>query len=106
MLVELHIRNFAIIDEVALEFGPGLNVLSGETGAGKTIVINALGLLIGGRASPEMVRTDSKEALVEGLFELEGESLAPEVAQVLGEEACREMLIKRIIAEGGRSRGL
>jgi DNA repair protein RecN (Recombination protein N) len=106
MLVELHIRKFAIIDEVALEFGPGLNVLSGETGAGKTIVINALSLLIGGRASPEMIRTDSKEALVEGFFELEGESLAPEVAQVLGEEACREMLIKRIIAEGGRSRVL
>ena len=106
MLVELHIRNFAIIDEVALEFGPGLNVLSGETGAGKTIVMNAMGLLIGGRASPEMIRIDSKEALVEGLFELEGENPAPDVAQALGEETRREILIKRIIAEGGRSRVL
>ncbi len=106
MLVELHIRNFAIIDEVALEFGPGLNVLSGETGAGKTIVMNAMGLLIGGRASPEMIRTDSKEALVEGLFELEGENPAPEMTPALEEGTRREMLIKRIIAEGGRSRVL
>ena len=78
MLVELRIRNFAIIDEVALEFGAGLNVLSGETGAGKTIVMNALGLLIGGRASPDMIRAGQKEALVEGLFELEGEAPLPE----------------------------
>jgi len=106
MLVELHIRNFAIIDEVALEFGPGLNVLSGETGAGKTIVMNAMGLLIGGRASPEMIRTDSKEALVEGLFELEGEIPAPEMTPALEEGTRREILIKRIIAEGGRSRVL
>jgi len=106
MLVELRIRSFAIIDEVALEFGAGLNVLSGETGAGKTIVMNALGLLIGGRASPEMIRVDKKEALVEGLFELEGEGPAAEMAQAPGEEARREILIKRVIAEGSRSRVL
>ncbi len=106
MLVELHIRNFAIIDEVALEFGPGLNVLSGETGAGKTIVMNAMGLLIGGRASPEMIRTDSKEALVEGLFDLDGENLAPEMTPASEDGTRREMLIKRVIAEGGRSRVL
>ncbi len=75
MLLELRIRNFAIIDQVALEFGPGLNVLSGETGAGKTIIMNALGLLLGMRASPEMVRADHKEAVVEGLFQVEGEGL-------------------------------
>ncbi len=106
MLVELRIRNFAIIDEVALEFGSGLNVLSGETGAGKTIVMNALGLLIGGRASPEMIRVDKKEALVEAIFELEGEGPAPELAQPPSEQARREMLIKRVIAEGSRSRVL
>jgi len=106
MLVELRIRNFAIIDEVALEFGPGLNALSGETGAGKTIVMNALGLLIGGRASPEMIRVDKKEALVEAMFELEGEGPAPELAQSPSEDARREILIKRVIAEGSRSRVL
>ncbi|HTY56108.1 MAG TPA: AAA family ATPase, partial [Candidatus Binataceae bacterium] len=106
MLVELRIRSFAIIDEIALEFGSGLNVLSGETGAGKTIVMNALGLLIGGRASPEMIRPDKKDALVEGMFELEGESAAPEIVQAFNDAAPRDILIKRIIAEGGRSRVL
>ena len=57
MLLELHIRNFAIIEEADLEFGAGLNVLSGETGAGKTIILSALGLLLGSRASPDMIRS-------------------------------------------------
>ena len=73
MLAELRIRNFAIIEEAALEFGAGLNILSGETGAGKTIILSALGLLLGERASPDIIRTDAKEAVVEALFELEGE---------------------------------
>ena len=104
MLLELRIRNFAIIDEVALEFGAGLNVLSGETGAGKTIIMNALGLLIGGRASPEMIRTDKKDALVEGLFELDGEAPMPDSVLPASDGTQREILIKRIIAESSRSR--
>jgi DNA repair protein RecN (Recombination protein N) len=104
MLLELRIRNFAIIDEVALEFGAGLNVLSGETGAGKTIIMNALGLLIGGRASPEMIRADKKDALVEGLFELDGEAPMPDSVRPGNDSAEREILIKRIIAESSRSR--
>src|SRR6266852_2487450 len=71
MLLELRIRNFAIIEEAHLEFGAGLNVLSGEAGARKTIILSALGLLLGSRASPEMIRSGEKEAQVEGLFELE-----------------------------------
>ena len=62
MLLELRIRNFAIIEQMGLEFGPGLNVLSGEAGAGKTIIMNALGLLLGMRASPEMVRAVASHA--------------------------------------------
>src|SRR5690349_24476141 len=104
MLLELRIRNFAIIEEAALAFGPGLNVLSGETGAGKTIILSALGLLLGGRASPELIRTDAKEATVEGLFELEGESVLEGIAERPADQ--RELLVKRIIAEGGRSRVL
>ncbi len=65
MLLELNIRNFAIIEEARLEFGAGLNVLSGETGAGKTIILNALGLLLGSRASPDMIRAGEKDAVVE-----------------------------------------
>jgi DNA repair protein RecN (Recombination protein N) len=104
MLVELRIRNFAIIEEASLCFGPGLNVLSGETGAGKTIIMSALGLLLGARASSDVIRVGQKEALVEGLFELEGEATAADVSEWLG-EGQRELLIRRVIgAETSRSR--
>jgi DNA repair protein RecN (Recombination protein N) len=104
MLTALRIRNFAIIEEASLALGPGLNVLSGETGAGKTIIMTALGLLLGGRASPEMVRAGAKEAVVEAVFELEGEVPPEEARQWLSEDNPRELLIRRVIAEGGRSR--
>ena len=68
MLRELRIKNFAVIDEAALDFGAGLNVLTGETGAGKTIVLNALGLISGGRVSAEIIRHGEEEASVEALF--------------------------------------
>jgi DNA repair protein RecN (Recombination protein N) len=105
MLLELNIRNFAIIEEAHLEFGAGLNVLSGETGAGKTIILSALGLLLGSRASPDMIRAGEKEAVVEGLFEFEGEGAIPEPAARDRDAGRRQMLIRRVIAEGGgRSR--
>ena len=101
MLLELHIRNFAIIEEAHLEFGAGLNVLSGETGAGKTIILSALGLLLGSRASPDMIRAGEKEAVVEGLFELEGEPAIPELAGRRLDGSRRELIVRRVIAEGG-----
>src|ERR1700685_773334 len=105
MLLELNIRNFAIIEEAQLEFGAGLNVLSGETGAGKTIILSALGLLLGSRASPDMIRAGEKEAIVEGMFELEGEAAMPELAARKRDGGRRELLVRRGIAEGGgRSR--
>src|SRR5258705_2879188 len=104
MLLELNIRNFAIIEEAHLEFGAGLNVLSGETGAGKTIILSALGLLLGSRASPDMIRAGEKEAQVEGLFELEGETAMPELAERTRDGTRRELIVRRGIAEGGRSR--
>jgi DNA repair protein RecN (Recombination protein N) len=105
MLVELRIRNFAIIEGAALRFGPGFNVLSGETGAGKTIIMTALGLLLGGRASPDMIRAGQNEAVVEGLFELEGEAPPPEGAPDFADSNHRELLIRRTLAaDGGRSR--
>src|SRR5579864_8542831 len=104
MLLELRIRNFAIIEEAHLEFGAGLNVLSGETGAGKTIILSALGLLLGSRASPDMIRAGEKEAQVEGLFELEGETAMPELAERTRDGTRRELIVRRIIAEGARSR--
>jgi DNA repair protein RecN (Recombination protein N) len=102
MLLELRIRNFAIIQEATLEFSPGLNILSGETGAGKTIILTALGLLLGGRASPDMIRAGETDATVEAMFELEGEAALDGFPD--RDRAQRELLVRRLIAEGGRSR--
>ncbi len=104
MLRELRIRNFATIEEATLSFGPGLNVLSGETGAGKTIIMTAAGLLLGGRASPELIRTGTKEAVVEGIFVLEAEALPAGMPEWLDSENPRDLVVRRVIAEGGRSR--
>jgi len=72
MLTELHIQNFAIIDKLDLRFGPGLIILTGETGAGKSIILDAVVMLIGGKADTTFVRTDSEAAFVEGVFQLRG----------------------------------
>ncbi|MGA1843820.1 MAG: DNA repair protein RecN [bacterium] len=71
MLKELHIRNFALIDQLSISFDPHLNILTGETGAGKTILINALNLLLGGRASTDFIRTGEESAEVEAAFRLD-----------------------------------
>jgi DNA repair protein RecN (Recombination protein N) len=70
MLIELRIRNFAIIESLTLPLAPGFNVLSGETGAGKSIIVGALGLLLGERASADLIRTGADKAVVEGVFEV------------------------------------
>jgi DNA repair protein RecN (Recombination protein N) len=72
MLTELHIQNFAIIDKLTLKLGPGLIILTGETGAGKSIILDAVEMLTGGRADATAVRTDSDAAYVEGVFQLKG----------------------------------
>src|SRR5512143_2619704 len=76
MLSELRIQNFAIIDKLELRPGPGLIILTGETGAGKSIILDAVEMLIGGRADATVVRTDSEAALVEGVFQLKGAAMA------------------------------
>ena len=70
MLRELHIRNFSIIDNTTVEFGSGFNVMTGETGAGKSIIINALSLALGERAAGEFIRSGEKEAVVEAFFDI------------------------------------
>jgi DNA repair protein RecN (Recombination protein N) len=104
MLTELRIRNFAVIEEATISFAEGLNVLSGETGAGKTIVMTALGLLLGGRGLPELVRTGAREAVVEGVFEFEGEAPPACAAEWIDPDNPRELIVRRVISEGGRSR--
>jgi DNA repair protein RecN (Recombination protein N) len=106
MLRFLRIRDFALIRELEVDFGPGLNLLTGETGSGKSILVDALGLLLGERASPEMVRAQCEIAVVEGVFSLEGR--ADEIRKRLveaGVEAEEESLIvRREINTTGRSR--
>lgn len=85
MLTELEIVNLAVIDHARIAFGPGLNVLTGETGAGKSIVMDALGLVLGGRADPTMIRAGAEAARVEGFFQ--PAALAGEPAMAMLEEA-------------------
>ncbi len=72
MLREIHIQNYAVVEKLALEFHPGLNLLSGETGSGKSILVDALGLALGGRASPDMIRTGHDRAAVTAIFRPHG----------------------------------
>ena len=74
MLVELRLENFAVIENVAVEFGAGLNLLTGETGAGKSMLIDALALLLGGKASPDVVRFGAERAVVAAVFEVEADA--------------------------------
>lgn len=98
-------ENYAVVERVRVRFHPGLNLLTGETGSGKSIVVDALGLLFGGRASPDMVRSDTERARVSGIFEAPknkaGRALLEE-AGVLVEDG--ELLIEREVLAGGKSR--
>ncbi|HXO21805.1 MAG TPA: DNA repair protein RecN [Thermoanaerobaculia bacterium] len=107
MLRELHVKNLAVLAAAAVEFGPGLNVLSGETGAGKSIVVDSLALLAGVRASAELIRSGAETLTVSGVFDLPGDSseglrglLAEAGVEVEGDE----ILVRREIARSGRNR--
>jgi DNA repair protein RecN (Recombination protein N) len=108
MLHEIHIQNYAVIDTLKVEFSPGLNLLSGETGSGKSILVDALGLALGGRASPEVVRTGQERALVTAVFRTEGRppwsDWLEEYGLAGGEEP--EVILRREIQAGGKSRML
>ncbi len=105
VLTELRIRNFAIIDSVTLPLERGLNVLSGETGAGKSIIVGALGLLLGERASIDLVRPGADRATVEGVFDLTSRNDIIALADQRGIETDGETLVlKREISASGRGR--
>lgn len=87
-LVELAVTDLGIIDHVSLVFGPGVTALTGETGAGKTLLVGAIDLLLGGRADPKVVREGASEAVIEGRFEVEGD----------------ELVVRRVVPAEGRSR--
>jgi DNA repair protein RecN (Recombination protein N) len=104
MLVQLTISNFAIIGHLEIHFKPGLNILSGETGAGKSIIINAVNLILGGRASAELIRSGAEEARVEALFHVPLPSPVSPVLEEMDIPFHGELLIKRHLSREGRNR--
>ncbi len=104
MLLELRVENYAVIDNVAVEFGPGLNLLTGETGAGKSILIDALALLLGDKASTDAIRHGTDKAVVSAVFEGESKAIIA-VLESNGIDCEQEQLIlRRDIAAGGKGR--
>ncbi len=105
MLRELWVRNLALIDELRLEFAQGLNVLTGETGAGKSIIIDAVGLVLGGRGTAEMIRAGAESAVVEGVFDLGDRGEIRAALAELGIEAPDgTVALYRELGTGGRGR--
>ncbi len=110
MLVELRLENYAVIDNLAVEFGHGLNLLTGETGAGKSILIDALALLLGDKASAEIIRSGAERAVVSAVFEVET-SAEKSVSKILESNGLDEdesnnssIILRREIAAGGKGR--
>ena len=104
MLKELSIRNFAIIDDLQIRFSEGLTILSGETGAGKSIILNAVNLLLGSRASADMVRTGAQDAELEARFQTTGSSRVANIMAQHGYEPSDGLLVRRIISRSDANR--
>src|SRR5947199_5274281 len=98
MLLELVVENYAVVEHVHVRFHRGLNLLTGETGSGKSIVVDALGLLFGGRASADMIRSGAERARISGIFSV------PDAAALDVTVEDGELLIEREILAGGKSR--
>jgi DNA repair protein RecN (Recombination protein N) len=108
VLIELRLENYAVIDNAVVEFGPGLNLLTGETGAGKSILVDALALLLGEKASSEVIRAGAERAVVAAVFECAG-SAANEIEQTLERNGLDEsedgsLIIRREISSAGKGR--
>ncbi|HVK39227.1 MAG TPA: DNA repair protein RecN [Candidatus Kapabacteria bacterium] len=104
MLKSLYVRNFALIDEVQLDLAAGLNILTGETGAGKSILIGALGLIIGERASTDLVRQGADKAIVEGVFDVRDNEYVRAVLAREGYDCNDELIVRREVTVRGTSR--
>src|ERR1700693_6324840 len=105
MLLELVVENYAVVERLRIHFHPGLNLLTGETGSGKSIVVGALGLLLGGRASADSIRTGESRARVAGIFDVRDHGPLRRLLEPAGLEIeDGELLIEREILAGGKSR--
>jgi len=108
VLIELRLENYAVADHLAVEFAPGLNLLTGETGAGKSILVDALALLLGEKASSDVIRSGAERAVVSAVFEAEGAAAKP-LRQILEANGLDEsddgsLILRREIAAGGKGR--
>jgi DNA repair protein RecN (Recombination protein N) len=104
MLKSLLIKNYALIEEIAVDFSLGLTIITGETGAGKSILIDALGLLLGERASSEMIRTGAEKAVVEGVFDAAGNASVENILLQNENEITDELIVRREVTSKGQSR--
>ena len=104
MLAELNIRNFAIIDELKVAFDGGLNMISGETGAGKSIIVGAVGLLLGDRANADMIRSFEDAAVVEALFDIRGQEGLRSKVREMGFGDGEELVVRRVVSRSGKNR--
>jgi DNA repair protein RecN (Recombination protein N) len=108
VLIEMRLENYAVIDHLVVEFGQGLNLLTGETGAGKSILVDALALLLGDKASSDVIRAGAQRAVVSAVFEVEGAAEKPLVgileANGLDESDDGTLILRREIAAGGKGR--
>ncbi|HEM4130010.1 TPA: DNA repair protein RecN [Streptococcus suis] len=103
MLLEVSIKNFAIIEQVSLNFEKGMTILSGETGAGKSIIIDAMNLMLGARATTDVIRHGAAKAEIEGLFSFENSRALEQILSEQGIEVADELIIRREILQNGRS---
>lgn len=103
MLLEISIKNFAIIEAISLNFEKGMTVLTGETGAGKSIIIDAMNMMLGARATTDVIRHGAPKAEIEGLFSVENSRLLQEIFDEQGLELGDEIIIRREILQNGRS---
>ena len=104
MLKSLHIKNYALIEELSVEFGRGLDIITGETGAGKSIIIDALSLILGERADTDAVRKGADRSVVEGVFSLSGNARLKALLESAGTEPTEELILRREVPLKGQSR--
>ncbi len=104
MLKTLHVKDYALISKIDVEFGSGLNIITGETGAGKSILIDAMGLLLGERASSEVIRKDASKAVIEGVFEPENDGKIKAFLAENDLELLPELILRREVLLKGTNR--
>ncbi|MBT8378637.1 MAG: AAA family ATPase, partial [Ignavibacteria bacterium] len=104
MLKSFEVKDYALIEHISVEFGNGLNIITGETGAGKSILIDAMGLLLGERASTEVVRKDAQKSVVEGIFNVKGNKKLKILLDEYEVDYIDELIIRREISLKGSNR--